>query len=250
MTLNANDNLKQEKILALRREACAFFGLTEPELLARVTHPHEAIQAEWDTKRAKTTEQFYQDSAATVWSWLQWAECEWVYGWPQAIAAMVRELGCESVLDYGCGVGEVGLYLTETCSDLESLWFADIWTSATRFLCERIKNRQEAGLIPTQTTGKVQPLDMLWESDQSFDAILCLEVIEHIPDAPDVLRKLLRRCRKGFCITGATGRPANDPDPLHVYKPSLLPVLDAEGWKLLSGGGMPWWFVRKEKRND
>lgn len=175
---------------------------------------------------------------AEIWNWLGWAICEWQYGWPPDIAKKARALGARSALDFGAGCGEAGLHLWAWL-DIP-VTFCDLPGETREFLAWRI------GRVQAINVGKpLSPREVL-RSDRHWDAVLLLEVLEHIKDASALLRRLLERADIAVCISGVNGRPETDCDPLHIYRESLLPVLAEEGWELHSGGGMPWWFVRRE----
>jgi len=206
-----------DRIAALRREAAVWFDLPEAELALKI-----AASVREDG----------------IWNWLDWARQEWQFGWPQDVAAKSAAFGIDSVLDFGCGVGEVALHLNAQL-DVE-VRFVDLPGNAREFLAWRIGRRLSSTLSRPISPDELFALPKA----ETYDAVLCLEVMEHIPDAPEVLRRLMARAAKAFCITGVNGRLEDDQDPLHVYRESLLPVFEEEGWKLASGGGMPWWFVR------
>ena len=95
------------QVARLRADACTYFRVTPEELNANM---RDAV------------------GTASVWNYLRWAECEWEYGWPQAVADGVRDFGCESVLDFGSGVGEIALHVAGwndcavTMCDLRGPW--------------------------------------------------------------------------------------------------------------------------------
>jgi hypothetical protein len=201
----------------LRADACEFFGVIPEELDAKVRDGQ---------------------GTASVWNYIHWAAWEWEYGWPQAVANGLRDFGCEKVLDFGSGVGEISLHLTAwndaevTMCDLPGPW--------AEFAAWRVKRREYL-----QTRGPVPP-SVLRIGDWNADALLCLEVMEHLEYAPMILTYLLGHTRRALCISGAQGRPETDDDPLHVFHASLLPTIAQCGFVLVRGGGMPWWFLREE----
>ncbi len=207
--------MTEDRVRALRLEACHFFGVRPEDL--------DALLAA----------NVGRDS---VWNWLHWACCEWRYGWMPDIADKAAALGIGSALDFGCGVGEAGLHLAAQL-DIP-VTYCDRPGPSREFLCWRI-----GGRLDWSTGAPYDPAAVLSSGDR-WDLILLLEVLEHLADAPAVLARLLKKATRAVCISGALGRPETDPDPLHVYRDSLLPVLEVEGWGILHGGGMPWWFCQ------
>jgi hypothetical protein len=202
---------------ALTEDACTFFRVTPEEIR------HQVKQS---------------IGTPSPWNYLHWARCEWEYGWPQAVANGLRDYHCESVLDFGSGVGEVALHVagwndcSVTMCDLPGPW-AD-------FASWRAKRREYLSV-----RGPVHPYEVR-RTDQTFDAVLLLEVVEHLPDAEETLRMLCAKTRRALCVSGVNGRPSTDKDPLHVYSKPVWPLLLGAGFVLVRGGGMPWWFLRSE----
>ncbi len=209
----------RDRMAQLRLEAQQFFGVTRGALLF-------ALGASSG-----------QDS---VWNWLNWALCEWEYGWPESVREMCERLQVRSVLDFGSGVGEIGLHLAAQLD--VPVTYCDLPGDAREFLCWRLGGRLDLN------THRPRDPEAVLESSETWDAVLCLEVLEHIANAPAVLRQLLDRARIAICSSGVTGRPKDDGNPVHVYTDSLLPVLEQAGWVIVAnGGGMPWWFMRAEE---
>lgn len=181
-----------------------------------------------------------QDS---IWNYLAWAEWEWRYGWPEAIAANLADLmvavrspreGIFSLLDFGSGLGEVPLYLfrrmgiVPTLADRPGLWREVLsWRCGQRNLPKPIEAED------------------VWLTSK-WDVVMALEVLEHVRDGKSVLQGLASQARYAVILSGAMGRPESDKDPLHIYKEPLAPQLLEQGFSLWRGGGALWVFVRTE----
>lgn len=109
----------------------------------------------------------------------------------KAARLFTRHLGrAESLLDIGCGVGTIGLYLGEALGAKE-VYGVEI---ATAWVEEARKNGLKAFQVDLNQEG-------LPFEDNSFDAIFCGEIIEHLVD-PDHLLDEVRRTLTdaGLCV--------------------------------------------------
>lgn len=84
----------------------------------------------------------------------------------------------DKILDYGAGVGFVSLPLAERGYDVTTL---DIPTQAQKFL----KRRADLRSIYMR---HITLNDWLWNTDEKFNVILMISVINHLPNAMDALK--------------------------------------------------------------
>lgn len=107
---------------------------------------------------------------------------------PECLALVRRYLGAPParVLDIGCGFGPYGRALRADGYD----WMgAEIKASDCAELAR-------LGLPHVQVDGQRLPFD-----DQSFDAAMCIEVLEHVPDPASFLVELRRVIRRRLLIS-------------------------------------------------
>jgi SAM-dependent methyltransferase len=96
------------------------------------------------------------------------------------VLAMTQPLGAESLLDAGCGEGET---LARLGPQLPRRTVAvDLDADAVAFTSER---------LPGVEVSRCSLTDLPFD-DASFDLVLCLEVLEHLPDPGAGLRELAR----------------------------------------------------------
>ncbi len=99
------------------------------------------------------------------------------------VERLVAPLGPQTVLDAGCGEGEtlerLGGLLDGAVTGI------DLNPESVEFAARRIPSG----------TFQVGDLTALPFEDDSFDLVLCLEVLEHIPDPGPALAELSRVCR-------------------------------------------------------
>ncbi|PWU00284.1 MAG: hypothetical protein C5B51_25490 [Terriglobia bacterium] len=107
----------------------------------------------------------------------------------ERIRAVMGEVDAHSVLDAGCGEGELqrrsvlGTGITSVCLDLrlESLTDLRNATNQRSLIC-----------------GSVQALPF---ASSSFDAVICLEVLEHLEDPAGAVRELARVARRALVLS-------------------------------------------------
>jgi 2-polyprenyl-3-methyl-5-hydroxy-6-metoxy-1,4-benzoquinol methylase len=107
----------------------------------------------------------------------------------ERIEAVLRDLRPRTLLDAGCGEGELlrrsvlGEGVAPVCLDLQTESLADLRTSTgqKRLIC-----------------GSVAALPF---RPRSFDAVLCMEVLEHLEDPASAVRELARVARAALVLS-------------------------------------------------
>ena len=100
----------------------------------------------------------------------------------------------DRILDMGCGEGRHAItayMLKEVDSVGVDLSLEDLKTTAERF-AEFSEENCAKSLVLSAADGKHLPF-----GDESFDKVICSEVLEHIPDYPAVLKEIVRVLRTG-----------------------------------------------------
>ena len=113
----------------------------------------------------------------------------------ETVTALVADTGARSLLDVGCAEGFVSAYLRGHLPNLH-LWGVDLDVAALR------RGRR---LHPhlTLTVGDARRLPF---PDGAVDAVVCTEVLEHIPDVTKALAEL-RRVARGWLILSVPWEP-------------------------------------------
>ena len=108
--------------------------------------------------------------------------------YPQVMARLHAEPG-QVVLDAGCGTGLYGLSLScEAGLPVEAV-------DLDRERIERLKSAEPKLACPI--TFSVMSLSALDFADATFDRIICIEVLEHVPDDRQAVAELARVARPG-----------------------------------------------------
>lgn len=105
------------------------------------------------------------------------------------VGALVDPLDPGTVLDAGCGEGETLERLDGMLSG--SVTGVDLNPESVEFAAKRIPSGQF----------QVADLTVLPFEDDSFELVLCLEVLEHIPNPAPALAELSRVCRGNIVLS-------------------------------------------------
>ena len=127
------------------------------------------------------------------------------------IASLLKATGAERVLDAGCGEGFVISYLLQRNDGL-TITGIDCSPEAIEVACQMVPpvlsgacpepgRRVEGGVL-----FDVGDLREMPYSDDSFDLVMCLEVLEHLPDPHKGLREL-RRVTSAHCLLSVPHEP-------------------------------------------
>ena len=108
-----------------------------------------------------------------------------------AIYRLVEQTGSRSVLDAGCGKGFVTRYLADQDPTLR-LTGVDVRQEAIAFAQDNFPG------VARFQTGSLYKLPF---SDNSFDAVVCSEVLEYVHDVDRALQELKRVSRRYVLIT-------------------------------------------------
>lgn len=127
-------------------------------------------------------------SKHTANNWLYRKHLESFY---EKLLEVVRQSGCETLLDAGCGEGFVVDFLLSRMPELK-ITGVDVSEKAIEYAKEHF------GETARFRTGSVYKLPF---SDKSFDAVLCSEVLEHLDDPNRAVSELKRVARSHVIIT-------------------------------------------------
>ena len=127
------------------------------------------------------------------------------------IASLLKATGAERMLDAGCGEGFVisyllqgndGLTITGIDCSLEAIEIARLMMQPVLSeACPELRRRVEGGVFFDVGDLREMPYD-----DDSFDLVMCLEVLEHLPDPHRGLCEL-RRVTSAHCLVSVPHEP-------------------------------------------
>jgi SAM-dependent methyltransferase len=171
----------------------------------------------------------------------------------RCILGLVRSTGAQRILDVGCGEG---FTMRELRGDgvQAKMVGVDLSLGALAWNQARRMGRSPLG---------VADVHHLPFPDNSFDLVLCLEVLEHLPDSGVGLRELLRLSREHVLVSvphepffrGANllrgkhvSALGNDPEHMHNYSGRAFRCLVADQAQVVwHGYSFPWQIALARK---
>lgn len=169
------------------------------------------------------------------------------------VAVEVGAVGASSVLDAGCGEGETLIRLDGLLPERTA--GIDIDADAVEYTRER---------VPAAEISQ-HSVESLPFEDGSFDLVLCLEVLEHIPEPAGALRELSRVAAGGELVISVPHEPwfrlgsllrgkylsglGNHPEHVNQWnRRSLRDFLETNVEVVTLRGSFPWLIARCRAR--
>lgn len=185
-------------------EVMQYTGHTQEQAIAKSKTCREDIANEWREKPPQTPEEcnkFYTETEGYIYDLYTWTHD------PEMWALFDKKItGNEKVLDYGCGIGDISIYLAEKGCDVvaaelpnaKTKQFA-MWRTYQRKLGDKIRFAFD-------------------DAKETFDVTLAIDVLEHLhfPLRYVVqLTKLLKNRDSWFFFTPSFGNDL-DVHPMHL----------------------------------
>lgn len=146
--------------------------------------------------------------------------------------------GCESVLDAGCGANSPLKYIKKT-----------FYSEGVDIFRKSVAASRRARIHDSYRVGDIRNIDR-WYKQKSFDAVICLDVIEHLSelDALALMKKMESIARKKVIILTPNGYYHQNPydgNPHQVHASGWsLPKLKKLGYSVRGLRGLK--FIRGE----
>lgn len=136
------------------------------------------------------------------------------------IIDFLRMCKVKTVLDAGCGSGKFMRALMEECGDEFSVHGFDIAENCLDTFFDKTRNY-------------VLTVGVLWDRkdfDKKYDAIICADVLEHIPtEKVELVLDNFYRCTKTFCYLSIALLP-DDFGPMIIGQPLHLTIKEPSWW--------------------
>jgi 2-polyprenyl-3-methyl-5-hydroxy-6-metoxy-1,4-benzoquinol methylase len=170
----------------LLAEAAEFFGIPISEARARAEHATTKFTEEWiakgiDPGDRRQVIEFYNNSETEVFDLIGWHASDPIHHRTLHCLNIARAAGARSLLDYGSGIGSDAIVFAQAGLDVTLADVSDPLRRFAQWRCERRGFR-------------VRSLDLKRESpsEAAYDAAICFDVLEHVPDPVAVVKTLTR----------------------------------------------------------
>jgi len=211
----------------LLAEAAEFFGMSEGEARERAARATEAFAHEWASKQvdagdARQLIDFYNTSEAEVFDLIGWhAEDEIHHRTFRCVDLAVAD-GAERLLDYGSGIGSDAIVAAAAGLSVTLADVSDRLLAFARWRCER------RGFTVRALDLKREPLPTA-----AFDAAVCFDVLEHVPDPTATVRAIRGSLRPFGRLFVHAPFGADPLRPMHITHTDVLtPRMRSLGFQL------------------
>lgn len=208
-------------------EAADFFGLSPAEARDRAASATQAFAEEWRAKQvdpANATQvvDFYNTSEAEVFDLIGWHAEDQIHHRTFHCVDLAVAQGATTLLDYGSGIGSDAIVAANAGLAVTLADVSDRLLAFARWRCER-----RGFTVQTVDLKRAAP------PVNAFDAAICFDVLEHVPDPPATVGTIADALRPhGLLFVHAPfGR---DPlRPMHITHADVLtPRMRSLGFQL------------------
>lgn len=208
-------------------EASEFYGIPVAEARARAEHAAEEFAAEWRRKGVDGSDadeiiRFYNESQTEVFDLIAWHAGDPIHHRTFTCADLARGRGGRTLLDYGSGIGSDAIVFAESGFEVT---LADVSDPLLAFAAWRCRRRGlPIAVVDLKTTTPAA---------NAFDAAICFDVLEHVPD-PVATTRAIRRSLRDAGLLFLHAPFGRDPlRPMHITERDVLsPRMRALGFQL------------------
>ena len=200
------------------RELSEYLDLPVEEAERRCERAVDAQRDLWNEKSRDSKEalvEFYNECDAYLYELLWWHALQQglAPAWNARLVEIAREHKTKRYLDFGGGIGTNAILLGQRGIDVT---VADVSNVLQKFAAWRLERREIPATLIDLKTNDLEP--------ESYDLVSAVDVLEHVPDPLDTLRKLHRTLKPGGVLVFDLIASKPDPNrPFHLLR-SKYPI--------------------------
>jgi 2-polyprenyl-3-methyl-5-hydroxy-6-metoxy-1,4-benzoquinol methylase len=194
----------------LEQEAAEYFGVSRADVQARIAAAKDQFKREWQQRVSDPTDEqavvrFYNESQSELFELVGWHATDPIHYRTLMCLDVVRRHQVRRVLDFGSGIGSDAMVFAEAGYDVT---LADVSDPLRAFAEWRLARRGH----------RVATLDLKTEAlpEATYDAVVCFDVLEHIPRPLRTLDAISRSLRPGGLLFVHAPFGADPDRPMHV----------------------------------
>ncbi len=208
-------------------EAAAFYGISPAEARVRAEGATEAFTEEWRRKQVDPANprqviDFYNTSQTEVFDLIRWHAEDDIHHRTFSCVDLAVANGARTLLDYGSGIGSDAIVAAAAGLSVTLADISDPLLAFAKWRCER-------------RGYSVTALDLKHAAPEAgrYDAAICFDVLEHVPDPVTTVRSI-ERSLKPFGLLFLHAPFGEDPlRPMHITHADVLtPRMRTLGFQL------------------
>jgi 2-polyprenyl-3-methyl-5-hydroxy-6-metoxy-1,4-benzoquinol methylase len=194
----------------LVHEAAEYLGIPVHEAWQRLSGARDRFREEWtrsvdDPKDPSAVIDFYNRSEAELFELIEWHADDPIHHRTLVVRDFAVGQPGRNCLDYGSGIGSDAVVFVDAGYDVTVADVSDVLLGFAAFRCRK-------------RGARVHTVDLKRQSlpHDTYDVVLCLDVLEHIPEPLPVIRKIRAAMREGglFVMHAPFGKDLDR--PMHV----------------------------------
>jgi SAM-dependent methyltransferase len=200
----------------LIQEAAEYLGIPVAEAWDRLHGAGERFNKEWHASVGGSADpekirEFYNMTDTELFELIEWHAADAIHYRTLTVRDMASRQPGRSYLDYGSGIGSDAVAFSDAGFDVTLADVSDVLLGFAAFRCRK------RGV-------HVRTLDLKTQSlpEDAFDAAICFDVLEHIPDPLPVVRRIAASLKAGGLLAMHAPFGEDPHHPMHVVHRDIV----------------------------
>ena len=194
----------------LEEETAEYFGVSAADVRARIAAAKDQFKREWQQQVKNPLDEreivrFYNESESELFELVGWHATDPIHFRTLMCLDVVQRHRVRTVLDFGSGIGSDAIVFADAGYPVTLADVSDPLRSFAQWRCARRGFTVESIDLKTETLPAA-----------AFDAVICFDVLEHIPRPMRTLETISRSMRPGGLLFVHAPFGADPDRPMHV----------------------------------